>query len=266
MINIEPIGTVHRPGDGTCVIEVASQFSDALSDIEVGSQVQVLYWMHGLDKEDRRTLKVHPRGDRNRPKKGVFALRSPMRPNPIGVSDVRVVERDDLRLTVSGLDALDGSPVIDLKAARTDPNEKQLVDTWGRMHDGVVEKLQEKFGEKRLIQLLRGPVWLAGRTAATPTEDDARVIGRRIMAFEEEFGLRGEVVEDDRDRFVRSISFCPWMWFHPPSCRVMSWWMEGFVVGMNRSFRYSLTELAPEGDGHCAWEVFRSNTRAGTSH
>ena len=258
MLNIEPIGTVHRPGDGTCVIEVVGQFGDALSDITAGSQVQVLYWMHGLEEEDRRTQRVHPRGDGSRPEKGVFALRSPVRPNPIGVSDVRVVEREGLRLTVSGMDALDGSPVIDLKAARTEPSEKALVDTWGRMHDGIVEKLQEKFGEERLIQLLRGPIWLAGRTAASPTEDDARVIGRRIMAVEEEFGVRGEIVKDSRDRFIRSISFCPWMWFRPLSCRLMAWWMEGFVVGMNRAYRYRLCELAPEGAGHCEWEVVRN--------
>ncbi len=258
MLNIEPIGTVQRPGDGTCVIEVQPQFSDALDDVEVGSELQVLYWMHKLDAADRDVMRVHPRGDTDRPERGVFTLRSPMRPNPIGVSEVRVVERDGNRLAVSGLDALDGSPVIDLKASRTEPNRKEIVDTWGRMHNGVAEKLEEKFGTRQLTRLLRGPIWMAGRSSAAPTEDDARVIGRRIVAVEDAFGVRGEVVEEGRDRFVRSISFCPWMWFRPLSCRMMAWWMEGFVIGMNDSFRYRLTALAPEGDGHCAWEVFRS--------
>ena len=259
-ISIEPIATIRRSADGNCFVEVEEQFADALDGVEVGSELQVLYWMHGLDEEDRRIQRVHPRGDRERPKRGVFALRSPMRPNPIGVSNVRVLGVEGTRLNVSGLDGLDGSPVIDLKAARTEPDRKEIIDTWGRMHDGIVEKLEAKLGEQQLTRLLRGPIWLAGRAAASPAEDDARVIGRHIVTIEDEFGLRGEVVEDSRERFARSIHFCPWMWFRPLSCRMMSWWMEGFVVGMNRSFRYRLAELAPERAGHCAWEVFRADS------
>ena len=258
-LQIEPIGEVRRFEDGASVVEVKPRFADTLSGVEVGSELQVLYWMHELNGDDQQLMRVHPRGDHDRPKRGVFSLRSPMRPNPIGVSNVRVLEVEGTRLVVSGLDALDGSPVIDLKAARTEPDSKEIIDTWGRMHDGTVEKLQAKLGEQQLTRLLRGPIWLAGRSAASPAEDDARVIGRRLVAIEDEFGLRGEVVQDSRDRFARSIHFCPWMWFRPLSCRMMSWWMEGFVVGMNRSFRYRLTELAPEQAGHCAWEVCRAD-------
>lgn len=116
-INIQPVGEVRRLSDGTCVLEVLPRFQEALDGVEAGSEVQVLYWMHELTQEHRSMLKVHPRGDTSRPLKGVFALRSPMRPNPIGVSVVRVEEVHGRKLTISGLDALDGSPVIDIKAA-----------------------------------------------------------------------------------------------------------------------------------------------------
>jgi len=72
--------------------------------------------MHELGKAERRSLRVHPRGDIATPRRGVFALRSPMRPNPIGVSEVEVVEVRATGLVVIGLDARDGSPLIDIKA------------------------------------------------------------------------------------------------------------------------------------------------------
>jgi tRNA-Thr(GGU) m(6)t(6)A37 methyltransferase TsaA len=64
---------------------------------------------------DRSVLRVHPRDDRTRPARGVFATRSPDRPNPIGLHRVRVLEVDGLRLRVADLEALDGTPVIDVK-------------------------------------------------------------------------------------------------------------------------------------------------------
>jgi len=71
--------------------------------------------MHKLSEKDRKTLKVHPQGDRNKPLRGVFSLRSPMRPNPIGLTRVRITRREGNILFVKGLDALDGSPIIDIK-------------------------------------------------------------------------------------------------------------------------------------------------------
>ena len=66
---------------------------------------------------DSYELKQHPRGDATRPRRGVFALRSPRRPNPIGVTEVELLEIQGNRLTVRGLDAVDGTPVLDLKPA-----------------------------------------------------------------------------------------------------------------------------------------------------
>ena len=66
-------------------------------------------------RSEGHELLQHPRGDRSRPKRGVFALRSPNRPNPIGVTEVELIAIEGSILTVRGLDAIDGTPVLDLK-------------------------------------------------------------------------------------------------------------------------------------------------------
>jgi len=114
-MEIKPIGKVIKQSAEESVLEIEPAHTEGLCGIETGDRLQVLYWMHKLREGNRQTLKVHPRGDRSRPLKGVFGLRSPMRPNPIGVSDVRVTRLMENRVFVSGLDALDGSPIIDIK-------------------------------------------------------------------------------------------------------------------------------------------------------
>jgi len=105
------------------MIEVRPAYREGLHGIASGDWLDVLYWMHKLDPDQRKMLKVHPRGDSSRPLKGVFGLRSPMRPNPIGVSTVCVKRVEQGGLLVSALDAEDGSPVIDIKAKAGDtPN------------------------------------------------------------------------------------------------------------------------------------------------
>lgn len=117
-MKLRPIGTVKRTGESSR-LEINPVYAGALEGCENLASIDVLYWMHELSDDDRSRLKVHPRGDRARPKRGVFALRSPMRPNPIGVSTVRVLRREGTVLIVSGLDANDASPIIDIKAARS---------------------------------------------------------------------------------------------------------------------------------------------------
>lgn len=85
---------------------------EALRDLRPGDEVIVLTW---LDRADREVLKVHPRDDRNRPETGVFSTRSPDRPNPIGLHRVEIVAVDDLRLRVRNLEALDRTPIVDVK-------------------------------------------------------------------------------------------------------------------------------------------------------
>lgn len=87
--------------------------SDGLLGLEPGSDVVVLYHFHRSSGYD---LRVHPQGDPSRPLRGVFAVRSPRRPNAIGVTTVRVLRVAGNVLEVVGLDALDGSPVLDIKS------------------------------------------------------------------------------------------------------------------------------------------------------
>ena len=85
---------------------------DGLDGIAAGDELVVLTW---LDRAARDVLRVHPRGDLRRPAQGVFTTRSPDRPNPIGLHRVTVLEVDGLRLRVRDLEALDGTPVVDVK-------------------------------------------------------------------------------------------------------------------------------------------------------
>lgn len=116
-VDVRQIGAVREIGDDRFLLEVLNAYRAGLDGLEPGDQVQVLYWMHELGKADRRSLHAHPRGDECKPRRGVFGLRSPMRPNPIGVSEVKVVEVRPVGLVVVGLDARDGSPIIDIKGA-----------------------------------------------------------------------------------------------------------------------------------------------------
>jgi tRNA-Thr(GGU) m(6)t(6)A37 methyltransferase TsaA len=94
---------------------------EALDGLAAGDEVLVLTW---LDRADRDVLRVHPRDDLTRPLRGVFATRSPDRPNPIGLHRVRVVEVDGLQLRVRDLEALDGTPVVDVKPVLRDSGER----------------------------------------------------------------------------------------------------------------------------------------------
>ena len=85
---------------------------DALDGLEAGDDVILLTW---LDRADRAVLRVHPRSDPANPIQGVFNTRSPARPNPIGLHEVRILAIDGARMRVSALEALDGTPVLDVK-------------------------------------------------------------------------------------------------------------------------------------------------------
>lgn len=99
-------------GAPEAVLEIAAEFAPGLKDISAGDDVLVLTW---LDRADRSVLAVHPRDDTTRPQAGVFATRSADRPNPIGLHRVRVLDLDGRRLRVDALEAVDGTPVLDIK-------------------------------------------------------------------------------------------------------------------------------------------------------
>lgn len=94
---------------------INQEYEDCLDGIEDFSNIMVLYWSHRTNDKQRRITKVHPAGKKEYPLVGVFATRSPVRPNPICVSTVELLERRENILKVKSLDAIDGSPIIDIK-------------------------------------------------------------------------------------------------------------------------------------------------------
>jgi tRNA-Thr(GGU) m(6)t(6)A37 methyltransferase TsaA len=94
-------------------IVIDSDLAEALDDLDQFSHIIVLYWIHCSRRPS--PVKVHPRGNPERALMGVFATRSPSRPNPIGKATVRLLERKGNTLKVQGLDAINGSPVLDIK-------------------------------------------------------------------------------------------------------------------------------------------------------
>lgn len=109
------IGTVESAGE-TSVIAIDPEYCPGLLGVESYSHLLVLYWFHLRDDDEHRgTLRVTPPRHRGSPLTGVFACRSPSRPNPVGLTIVELLGVDGCRLEVSGLDALEGSPIVDLK-------------------------------------------------------------------------------------------------------------------------------------------------------
>jgi tRNA-Thr(GGU) m(6)t(6)A37 methyltransferase TsaA len=99
-------------GAPDAVLELDPSVEPALAGLEAGSAIVVLTWLH---LADRSTLAVHPRGDLTRRLTGVFATRAPDRPNPVGLHEVPVLGVDGPQVTVSGLEAVDGTPILDIK-------------------------------------------------------------------------------------------------------------------------------------------------------
>ena len=99
-------------------LELTTQAAPGLMGIKAGDELILLTWLHLAERD---VLQVHPRGDLNRPLTGVFATRSPDRPNPIGLHRVSVLEVSEQKLRVAPLEAIDGTPIVDIKSvlART---------------------------------------------------------------------------------------------------------------------------------------------------
>ncbi|GAA0246503.1 tRNA (N6-threonylcarbamoyladenosine(37)-N6)-methyltransferase TrmO [Cryptosporangium japonicum] len=124
-VELRPVGVVEStlsdpasaPKQGTedgppAWLRFRPEFADAIRDLDVGDDVFVLTWLH---LADRSALTVHPRDDPANPLTGVFSTRSADRPNPIGLHRVRVVAIDGTRVRVADLEAVDGTPVLDVK-------------------------------------------------------------------------------------------------------------------------------------------------------
>lgn len=129
---IEPIGVIHSEltsraaaplqgyeGAPEAWLELTALVAQGLTGIKAGDELIVLTWLH---QARRDVLQVHPRGRRDAPLMGVFATRSPDRPNPVGLHRVSVLEVAGQRLRVAPMEAIDGTPVVDIKPvlARSD--------------------------------------------------------------------------------------------------------------------------------------------------
>jgi len=109
------IGEVEKAGEESTLL-IFPDYCAGLLGIEGYSHIFLLYWMHLRDDgKNRATLQVRPPRHGGAPLTGVFATRSPSRPNPIGLSLVKLKSIEGCRLVVSGLDALEGSPIVDVK-------------------------------------------------------------------------------------------------------------------------------------------------------
>jgi tRNA-Thr(GGU) m(6)t(6)A37 methyltransferase TsaA len=122
---LEPIGWVESPltdlesaprqgdeGAPDAWLAIDEALAPGLRDLAIGDEVIVLTW---LDRGRRDELTTHPRGDPNRPVRGVFSTRSPDRPNPIGLHTVVILAIEDTRLRVRNLEAIDRTPILDIK-------------------------------------------------------------------------------------------------------------------------------------------------------
>jgi tRNA-Thr(GGU) m(6)t(6)A37 methyltransferase TsaA len=122
---LRPIGVVESPLSDTALapnqgdegaplawLAIDPAYAPALTDLAPGAPLIVLTWLH---QASRDVLRLHPRGDTTRPEAGVFSTRSPDRPNPIGMHVVEIVAVEGTRIQVRDLEAIDGTPVIDLK-------------------------------------------------------------------------------------------------------------------------------------------------------
>ena len=123
--SVKPIGVIrskiksredaplfYTEGAPNAFLEINPEYTDGLYRMRVGDEIIVITWLHQARRE---VLKVHPRGDKSNPLTGVFSTRSPDRPNPLGLHRVKVLEINPGHLHIGPIEAIDGTPVIDIK-------------------------------------------------------------------------------------------------------------------------------------------------------
>lgn len=115
------------------IIRVFPEHGERLQGIDGFSHLQVVFWPHMIDPQKRKTLeKVHPRGMKEIDLQGIFATRSPVRPNPLLITIVRLEKREGLSLYVKGLDCINDTPVLDIKPviSQQEPSDDFRVPEW----------------------------------------------------------------------------------------------------------------------------------------
>ncbi len=150
-IELKPIGFVKTEAIGKEIrdknlisqIVFREELREALEGIQGFSHLFVVFWLHKIGAKDRGRMKVHPRGRKDAPLLGVFATRTPHRPNPIGLTLVKLLGVEGNVVTVQGLDAFDCTPVLDIKPFDFwDANEEATVPEW--WIDLEKERLEKK--------------------------------------------------------------------------------------------------------------------------
>ncbi len=148
-IVMKPIGYVKTIAKGdevkdrnrTAEIVVCPENSAALDGISEYSHLYIIFWLHEIPEEKRFVLKVHPRGREELPLVGVFAVRTNLRPNPIGLTLVELLKAEGNVLTVRGLDAFNGTPILDIKPYDPwDTAKKAKVPRWWQMLENEKER------------------------------------------------------------------------------------------------------------------------------
>ncbi|MDI6811373.1 MAG: tRNA (N6-threonylcarbamoyladenosine(37)-N6)-methyltransferase TrmO [archaeon] len=127
------IGVVERVEDKISIVRIFDEFCEGLKGLNTFSHLIILYWFHlREEEEERKVLKVVPRRHPGAPEVGVFASRSPSRPNPVGLCVGELVKMEGNILWMRGLDAFEGSPVIDIKPyiPRADAFPEAVVPEW----------------------------------------------------------------------------------------------------------------------------------------
>jgi len=132
---IFPVGFVRKKSQ-TTKIEIQKAFVPALLGLDQYSHMYVLYWFHENDTPQRRSiLQVHPRNDERNPLTGVFATHSPVRPNLVALATCRILAIRENRIEIDGIDANDGTPVIDIKSynSKNEPDPPFRIPEWARI-------------------------------------------------------------------------------------------------------------------------------------
>ncbi len=112
LTELKDVPSFYSGSDKVGSLEIYPEYQEALDGVKAGETIVLLCWFH---KAARDVMKVYPRGDKSRGLRGVFSTRSPMRPNPIGLSELEVLAIEGNRISVKGLDVLDQTPILDIK-------------------------------------------------------------------------------------------------------------------------------------------------------
>ncbi|EHP84584.1 tRNA (N6-threonylcarbamoyladenosine(37)-N6)-methyltransferase TrmO [Methanotorris formicicus] len=148
------IGIIKNIDNNTSKIILDEKLKEGLEHLEKYSHIVVIYYLNKVLEEDRRVIKIKPHHD-DIPVLGVFATRFPARPNPIGLYVVKILKIDGNEITISKIDAMDGTPVIDIKPyiPKFDmPNEEIKLPDWVEKH--LKEKHEHKHSYKKLRKMI----------------------------------------------------------------------------------------------------------------